>query len=221
MKKILSLFLMMVFTLTLLTACSKTQNTLNTTGETPLSSSDASAPVQSTENATHEQKILNYIIVQRGRDGVRVVLQNDSSDKLKTFGHYGIVSDVENLLWIASRGGGGLDSETEEKKVTELPVIQESNKTTGINRDIWFEDTGGNKDVWIRLNYEPFTPDQGMNGWEHKDLIVYIDPNNHDNGFLGIQDAQDQNVWRIILLPSYGPWIEKEIDMLLRLTIAM
>jgi len=220
MKKILSLFLVLTFALTLVTGCSRTQNTSNTSGKPSVSTSGAST--SSTENATQvEQEILNYVIVQRGQDDVRVVFQNDSSDKLRTLRSYGLISDVENLLWIASRGGAGIDSEGEKKMLTELPVIQESYKSNIGNGKIRFDNAVDSKNVWIRLNYQPFKPGQGMNVWGHKDLIVYIDTENHDNAFLGIQDDQDQNVWKIILLPGYGPWFEKEINMLLRLTIAM
>lgn len=214
MKKILSLFLILTLSLFLLTACCKTQDTINTSNRPPTSQQTTAVVTQV------KQEILNQVIVQRGKDSLRVGFQNDSSDKLRTLGIYGLVSDVENLLWIASRGSADIDPEG-EKIITELPVIQESSKSTVNGGDILFYDDVKSKNVWIRLNYKPFIPSQGTNIWGHKDLIVYLDPDNHNNAFLGIENAQKQNTWNMILLPGYGPWLEKEIDILLRLTIAM
>lgn len=212
-KKILSLCLMLILISTLI-ACSKTQNTLT-------ASDKPSVPNQTSGNVTQIKKeILNYVIFQRGRDGLCVGLKNDSSDYLRNLRNYGLVSDVERLLWMASRSVF-TDSEGEKKRITELPVIEESNKSIPQDKNMWFYDGVSSKSVWIRLNYQPFIPGQGMNVWGHKDLIVYIDPDNDDNAFLGIQDPQNQNVWDIHLLPGYGPWLAKEIDMLMYMTAAM
>ena len=219
MRKILSLFLMLPLVLILVTACNETPNPSNTLENLSVSVPESS---QTTDHIIPEQETLNYLIVQRGQDGLCVGLKNDVSDKLRTLGSYGLVSDVENLLWIAPRGGAGIDSKDEEKSAMELPVIKESDKSAPQDENImWFYDGISSKNVWIRFNYQPFIPGQGMNVLGHKDLIVYIDPDNDDNAFLGIQDPQNQNDWNIYLLPGYGLWLEKEIDILLRLTAGM
>ncbi|WP_273483166.1 hypothetical protein [Desulforamulus ruminis] len=221
MKKTCALFLVLIFTLTSVTACSKRPNTSSISDKPPVSSPEAPASSQSTEDITHERSILNDVVVQRGRDGLCVGLKNDPSDRLRTIENYALVSDIERLLFLASRSGAGIHSETEKRKITKLPVIQESENTTPPNEEMWFYQGVSSKNVWMRLNYQPFIPGQGMNVWGHKDLIVYIDPDNNDNAFLGIQDASNENAWNIILLPGYGSWLAKEIDMFLYMTTAM
>jgi hypothetical protein len=158
-----------------------------------------------------KQEIVKSMIVQRGHDGIRDGFKNDSLDKLKS---YGIVLDMKNLLWLATRGAAGIEAEGEKKAVAEFSVIAESEESLA-------GDTVNSDNCWIRLNYEAYFPDQGVNVWEHKDLIIYIDPDNADDAFLGVQDPQEQMLWTVFRLPGYGTWLEKEIDMLLRLTTGL
>ncbi|WP_238446348.1 hypothetical protein [Desulforamulus ruminis] len=130
MKKTCALFLVLIFTLTSVTACSKRPNTSSISDKPPVSSPEAPASSQSTEDITHERSILNDVVVQRGRDGLCVGLKNDPSDRLRTIENYALVSDIERLLFLASRSGAGIHSETEKRKITKLPVIQESENTT-------------------------------------------------------------------------------------------
>lgn len=199
----------MILSTTLLTGCTKDQDTLNTHEKNPTPASDVSLSDQNNiDDSEIPSDILNYIIIKQ--DNLHEVYQNDSSDSLRNNGNYGLVADIEDLMWIASRGLLGLDKQ-EEKSINELPVIQESFRSD-FGKDV------KSKNVWIRLNYEPYVPEQGMNVIAHKDLIVYLDPQNQDNAFLGIQNVQDLNTWTIILMPGYGPWFEKEINMLLYFT---
>lgn len=203
MKKIHSVFFGVIFLIVIaptITACSTRNEETNKNGANPGIVHVKEETRQALEEFSQsEQRILNQIVIQQG--GNRFVLQNLSSKK-----PLGLVSDIENLLWIAPRGGAGIEPEVEERKATNLKIIQESNESTV------------SKNTWVRLYYQPYKPVQGMNYIGHKDIIVYIDPDNNKNAYLGIQNPDNQTEWNLFLLPGYGQWLQKEIDMLLRLT---
>lgn len=188
------------------TACGTTNDEINQTN--PNTMSDTS----STESAitySEEQRILYKIVIQRGKE--RFSFEEKDSN------YCTLVSDVENLLIIAPRGGAGIDSSTLEKNVDvkDIDIIRESEKDSG-NKVAVVENEG----VWIRLYYKPYRPGQGMNDFKHKDVMVYIDLNDTTNAYLARQNPDDLSKWDLILLPGYGPWLQKEIDMLLRLKTA-
>ncbi|SHN84836.1 hypothetical protein [Desulfitobacterium chlororespirans] len=220
-KKILSIGLILVLTLTLNTACSPTPkpSTVNSS-ETPPESLPGLS--RSLGDLLQEQPALESIIYQRGWDKLWlcVGINNDASDKLRTLGSYGLISDIEQILWMVSRSEF-TDTESEKKSAAELPVIKESELNLPHDETMLFYDHTGSKHSWIRLNYKPYIPGQGMKAWTHKDLIIYIDPDCEANAFLGVQDPQNDNLWEIHALPGCGPWLAKEIDMLASMTTAL
>lgn len=149
---------------------------------------------------------LNTITVQRGKDA-REKFQNDSSDVLHTASSYGIVGDAENLLWISSRGGAGIESSSVKEDASKLPVVQESEK-----------DSPTSDSVWVRLSYDAYTPPEGENTWGHKDIMVFVDTGNAQDAVLAIQDPKEQTKWSVVSLPGYGSWLKKQIDIMLRVT---
>ena len=165
-------------------------------------------------------EILNRLLVQRGSDQILADLKNTSSNNLNS---YGIVKDIEAIKWISVRGGAGIEANGEIKSIEDLPVVKSS-------EDALIQDFSGSRDdadrqigkseneyTWIRLIYEPYNPAQGENSTPHKDLIIYLDHENPDNSYLGIQNPKDEAQWTVTLLADYGLWLEKEIDMLIRL----
>lgn len=218
MKKISSIGLILVLTLTLSTACSTATkpNTVNSPETLPESLPGLS---RSLEDLPQDRPVLESIIYQRGWDKLWlcVGINNDASDKLRTLGSYGLISDIEQILWMVSRSEF-TDTESEKKSAAELPVIKESELNLPHDETMLFYDHTGSKHSWIRLNYKPYIPGQGMNTWAHKDLIIYIDPDCESNAFLGVQDPQNDNLWEIHALPGCGPWLAKEIDMLAYMT---
>lgn len=221
MKKISSIGLILALTLTLNTACSTAaKSNIANSPETPPES--LSGLSRSLGDLPQDRPALESIIYQRGWDKLWlcVGINNDASDKLRTLGRYGLVSDIEQILWMVSRSEF-TDSESEKKSAAELPVIKESELNLPHDETMLFYDHTGSKHSWIRLNYKPYILSQGMNTWAHKDLIIYIDPDCETNAFLGVQDPQNDNLWEIHALPGCGPWLAKEIDMLAYMTTAM
>lgn len=51
--------------------------------------------------------------------------------------------------------------------------------------------------------------------------MVYLDNDNNSNAYLGLQNPDNETQWTIILLPGYGSWFEREIDMIMRLTTGL
>ena len=218
MKKISSIGSILVLTLTLSTACSTAaKSNIATSPENPPES--LSELSRSLGDLSQDRPALESIIYQRGWDKLWlcVGINNDASDKLRTLASYGLVSDIEQILWMVSRSEF-TDTESEKKSAAELPVIKESELNLPHDETMLFYDHTGSKHSWIRLNYKPYIPGQGMNAWAHKDLIIYIDPDCEDNAFLGVQDPQNDNLWEIHALPGCGPWLAKEIDMLAYMT---
>ncbi len=168
----------------------------------PDSISDAKSVNSSQSEAN---KVLNKIVIQRGEERFSFEEKNWSS--------YNLVLDVENLLIIAPRGGAGIDPSILETdiEVNKIDTVRESEK------DVDDKFKVENKGVWIRLYYHPYRPGQGMNDFKHKDIVVYIDPHDRANAYLSRQNPDDLSKWDLILLPDYGSWLQKEIEMLLRL----
>ena len=192
MKKGFFLFFLLILIVSLFTACAGDKNLEMRQRK---SISDLSPSPQASEQT--KQEILKSMIVQRGSDGIREGFENDSLDKLKS---YGIVLDMRDLLWLATRSGAGIDAEGEKKVIAKFPVVAESEESLSGDGKLWFNHTVNSKNCWIRLNYKAYFPAQGVNVWGHKDLILYIDPDSAHDAFLGVQDPQDQTLWTVFRL---------------------
>ncbi len=183
-----SCILMIIITITV-TACSANP------GPTP------PVLVHGAEAEPRLERTLSRIVIQRGKDCYTFRIQPGSRP-------YGLVTDIQNIRWIAIRGGAGI--EPIEKEVADLGIVRESEK-----------DNATGKGLWVRFYYESYKPAQGMNDPGHKDIIVYTDRENVADAFLGIQNPDHQEKWDIFVLPGYGPWLQKEIDVLLRLATGL
>ncbi|NPV70783.1 MAG: hypothetical protein HPY55_09085 [Firmicutes bacterium] len=208
-KEWLSAFLLSLFivvtTLTV-SACSTSNRAGKNAGNpdarqsvTPLSAETEQNPGET--QPQQDKKTLHQIVVQRDND--RFTLKVTPGQK-----PYGLVSDIQNLRWIALRGGLGIENIAEGHD--HLEIIRQSEKNEVKS-----------KGLWIRLYYETYKPEQGMNDFGHKDIIVYAAPRNPNDAFLGIQNTDDQTKWSLFSLPGYGPWLKKEIDILLRLATGL
>ncbi|MCL6449101.1 MAG: hypothetical protein K6U04_13305 [Armatimonadetes bacterium] len=155
------------------------------------------APSNTQTQAPTEKK-LTQVIVKRGND----VFSFDNPLGLRGLG---IISDIQDLLWVAPRGGAGIQPEVEQVESKELDKVLENGDKM--------------KDAFcsVRLIYEPYRPEQGMNDLAHKDLIIYTDPGNVNDACLGVQKPDNQTEWDLYRLPDYGQWLKKEVDLLLRL----
>lgn len=166
---------------------------------------DIISDTKSADSQAEEKRVLSKIVIQRGEERFSFEEKNWSS--------YNLVSDVENLLMIASRGGAGIDPSAFETdiEVNKIDIVSESEK------DIDDKSEVQNKGVWIRLYYHSYRPGQGINDFKHKDIVIYIDPHDGANAYLARQNPDDLSKWDLILLPGYGSWLQKEIEVLLRL----
>lgn len=185
--------LVMIMITIMVTACSNAN-----AGLTPPVLSHGATPGEDQRGAEVESRLettLIRIVVQRGQDRYSLRTQPGLNP-------YGLVTDIQHIRWIAIRGGAGI--EPIEKEV--LDPVRES--VTG-------------KQVWVRFYYEPYKPEQGMNDRGHKDIVVYTDPENVADAILGIQNPDHQERWDMFVLHGYGPWLQKEIDILLRLAAGM
>jgi len=192
---------MILFILTITTAaCAITngKNKVESKGDSAQITAQASSQIQAQTQAPTKKKLIQAV-VKRGSD----VFSYDDPLKLKGLG---IRSDIQDLLWVAPRGGAGIKPEVKQVEAKELDrVLKNGDKM---------------KDAFclVRLIYEPYRPGQGMNDLAHKDLIIYTDPGNVNDAYLGVQNPDNQTKWDLYRLPDYGQWLKKEVDLFLRIS---
>ncbi|MFZ5597566.1 MAG: hypothetical protein ACOY31_11210 [Bacillota bacterium] len=147
------------------------------------------------------------VVIQRGNH-IYPPLKNISSEEP-------IISDIQNLRWIAYRGGAGMNFRQVVKDQKDISIVKASET---------IESNGKAQDGsrWVRLYYGPYKPVQGVNDIGHKDIIIYAD-NSQDpeDAYLLIQNPDILTEWTVITLPGYGQWLQKEIDMLLRMKMGL
>jgi hypothetical protein len=199
-KKIATIILAMMCTILILAGCS----------------SDASNPIQSpatTQTALAEATPapseaeadpflgLRKIIFHRGSD--KLTETHDEASFYEVFKP--LITDTQNLLYIAQRGGAGIDdSRREEKLAKDIEVLADSDDGSQLGYS------------YFRLEYPPYIPEPGQNGLGYQDLILYEDPQNKEDAYIGIQNPKQLDKWTIIALPGYGQWLNKELDIHLR-----
>lgn len=71
--------------------------------------------------------------------------------------------------------------------------------------------------VWIRIVQNPVLPTADST-IPHKDFIFYV---NGEDAYVGIQSPEDNNSWAIWKMPDYGDWLEKEINIYIRMTTGL
>ena len=115
----------------------------------------------------------------------------------------GLYESVEALLWIAPRGGAGIDSEGNQIEAASNELIQLSeNMASGdrIEEDV----------LLLRINREYAVENTPMS---YKDIVMYRD---NEDAYLAWQMADDRNAWYLFRLPGYGEWLEKEVAIYMR-----
>lgn len=142
-------------------------------------------------------KKLIQVTVKRGTE---VFPFNDPS----RFDRFGIVEDIQNLLWVAQRGGIGIELETEKMESNELDQLLNVGATM---KDPFYS---------VRLTFEPYKPEPGSNDLPHQDLLLFTDPHQEKDAYLGVQNPVHETEWKLYRLPGFNGWLAKEIDLLLR-----
>ncbi len=201
MKKRLFIYVSVICFMLAIIGCSEQDNhNSNALANKPSSNEYVNTQNINTEDQQNQCK---EIIVQRGSDCF--TFENIQIDNA------GIIRDIEDLLWIVPRGGAGIQNSGIDKDISEVPMINEINNAVNNHCK-----TNGNY-TWIRLVYDPYIPEEGQNAIKHEDIILYLDPNNSSDAVFCIQNPKKESEWNITVLPDYGKWLSKEIDILLRI----
>ena len=121
----------------------------------------------------------------------------------------GVDESLDTLVWMAFRGGTVI---SEDMSAEENAFISESDRVLEGSEEA--EDH-----VWIRIVQEPFTASEGSLGQvSHKDYIFYVQG---EDAYVGVQSAEDTELWTILEMADYGDWLEKEIDIYVRMTTGL
>lgn len=194
------IFSLVIVTMLVLSGC-QNQNSTNTHSVSPtvppVNDKKGSASTDSTSKG--EYAGLNGIIVHTA-NGYSDTLDNDYFNLFQP-----LLKNIESLLWIAPRGGAGIDGDKQMKKSADVQAIVESSK-----------DKPNYKGEFIRLKYDSQIPKTGQNWLGHKDILVYQDTKNKKDAYLALQDPKAPDQWDLYKLPDYGQWLSKELAIILR-----
>ncbi|WP_029100418.1 hypothetical protein [Brevibacillus thermoruber] len=149
------------------------------------------APQSEDSQAAEVEKL----VVQRGHD--RFVFE-------KPWRCMGILVNAEDFYRFAYRRVGEELGVTNER---ELPFLQEKLE----------EGTSQYDYTYIRIVQKPFIPESGVNEFPRKDIVIYLDPQNPTDAFVGVQDPHNLDEWKIYQVKDYGDWVKKVIDLYLAL----
>ena len=121
----------------------------------------------------------------------------------------GVEESLDTIVWMAFRGGIII---SEDLSADENDYILESNQVLDGSEEV--EDH-----VWIRIEQEAYIPQEGALGQvSHKDYIFYVQG---EDAYVGVQSAEDTGLWTILEMTDYGDWLEKEIDIYVRMTTGL
>jgi|GEM_PF-1460178 hypothetical protein len=199
------LFTLIILNALLCTGCSANNKTHATQPSSVGNGSITITPTMN-DNDLNLQEKESEMLIQRNSDCFRF-----QCNDLK---HQGLIEDINNLLWIVPRGGAGITDVATENDSSELPIVALSNSI--LDKELTSY-TAEDNYTWIRLVYDTYIPPAGVNAVGHKDIVIYIQPDNPDDAIFAIQDPVENSKWNITSMPGYGCWLSTEIDMLLRM----
>lgn len=121
----------------------------------------------------------------------------------------GVGESLDTLVWMAFREGDIIE-ENQSSEANEY--ILESNRVIDGSDEVECNN-------WIRIVQEPYIPEEASFGQvSHKDYIFY---RQNTDAYVGIQSAEDTDLWTILIMADYGDWLEKEIDIYIRKTTGL
>lgn len=121
----------------------------------------------------------------------------------------GVDKSLDTIAWMAFRGGTII---SEDMPAEENAYILESNQVLKGSEEA--EDN-----VWIRIEQEVSIPQEGSLGQvSHKDYIFY---RQGEDAYVGVQSAEDTGLWTLLKMSDYGDWLEKEIEIYIRMTTGL
>lgn len=142
------------------------------------------------------QGFVEKLIIQRGHDVF--ITENPQP-------HLGILIRAKDLYTFAYRREG---EEVGVKTRQDIGAISESEKV---------EPTSEQDYTYVRVVQPSYLPEPGENAFPHKDIILFLDALHPDDAFVGIQNPEKPDEWRILQVREYGNWLKKEIDLHLSL----
>jgi hypothetical protein len=121
----------------------------------------------------------------------------------------GFYDSLNTLVWMAYRGG---DIIAEDLLADEDAYIAESIQILEGSDEV-------EHDAWVRIVQDAVEPENGSIGQSaHKDYIFY---RQGEDAYIGIQSAENNELWTIIKMDEYGDWLEKEIRIYIRMTTGL
>lgn len=63
----------------------------------------------------------------------------------------------------------------------------------------------------------PYIPDEGVNEFPRKDIVIYVDPKYPNDAFVGVQNPSSLEEWQVYKVQDYSSWLRKEIDLYISL----
>lgn len=152
-------------------------------------------PPQQTQIEEEQIITVEKLVVQREHDIFSFTKPSDSM---------GIVVSARDLYTLAYRKSG---EDLGVKNKSELHFLQEGQE----------EGTSENAFTYIRLVQTPFIPNEGVNEFPRKDIVIYFDPKYPNDALVGVQNPNKLEEWQIYKVPDYGNWLKKEIDLYISL----
>lgn len=121
----------------------------------------------------------------------------------------GVDESLDALVWMVFREGTLI---SEDQPADEDACISESIQVLN-----GLEETGDN--LWIRVVQEPYIATGGVFGQvSHKDYVFY---RQGEDAYIGVQSAEDDELWTLLKMADYGDWLEKEIKIYVRMTTGL
>ena len=121
----------------------------------------------------------------------------------------GVDESLDTLVWMAFRGGNII---SEDMSAEENAYILESDQVLESSEEV-------GDYIWIRIVQEAFAASESSLGQvSHKDYIFYVQG---EDAYVGVQSAEDTERWTVLEMPDYGDWLEKEIDIYVRMTAGL
>lgn len=143
------------------------------------------------------------------QNDMKAIFVNRRGDVFNSEGDtVGIMATLKAFEWLVPRSDG--ECIADNLSAEENEFITESNNV--LNGSEEAEDK-----VWIRIVQNPVLPTADST-IPHKDFIFYVAG---EDAYVGIQSSKDNNSWAIWKMPDYGDWLEKEINIYIRMTTGL
>ena len=148
---------------------------------------------QSANDFVENQNDLETIFVNRHGDVI-----NSEGDTV------GVMATLKAFEWLIPRSSGECIAEN-------LPAEENEFITDSINVLNGSEEAEDK--VWIRIVQNPVLMTEGST-IPHKDLLFYVVG---EEAYVGMQSPAANDSWAIWKMPDYGDWLEKEINIYIRM----